>query len=241
MNHALDHVVIVVGDLAAASEKYRGLGFDVRPGGRHEGMGTGNALIGLRDGTYLELFAFLETSGVEKHPLWPLAQAGGGLAVFWLATDDLDGDLERLKNLGVNYAPPVEMSRKRPDGALLRFRLATPIGHDWNTFPCLIQDITSHAKRAPDSGAATNGISGIRSLDIATGDLDRAGRVFSALSGRVLNKAPSHMTFGFEDHRVVLHNAVRKSGLISITLVGPTSRALTVAETMGATILLSPD
>jgi len=41
----LDHVVILVNDLAAAIEDYAALGFAVTPGGEHERLQTHNALI----------------------------------------------------------------------------------------------------------------------------------------------------------------------------------------------------
>jgi hypothetical protein len=56
----------------------------------------------------------------------------------------------------------------------------------------------------------------------------------------MLDKAASYLIFGFGDHRVVLRDSKSKSGLVSITLAGPTAGALPAADTMGATILLSP-
>ncbi|PYM22075.1 MAG: VOC family protein, partial [Candidatus Rokuibacteriota bacterium] len=43
MLHAIDHLVIAVPDLAAATKTYRDLGFTVVAGGRHPGVGTDNA------------------------------------------------------------------------------------------------------------------------------------------------------------------------------------------------------
>ena len=40
-----DHAVIAVRDLDEAMRRYQALGFDVRPGGRHVGLGTHNTLI----------------------------------------------------------------------------------------------------------------------------------------------------------------------------------------------------
>ena len=61
----LDHVVIGVRDLNEAIQAYQQLGFDVRPGGRHTGLGTHNALI--RFGLdYIELLAIYDESEVER-------------------------------------------------------------------------------------------------------------------------------------------------------------------------------
>ena len=54
----IDHVVIVVADLEAATVDFRSLGFTVTPGGVHPDWGSHNALIPLADGGYLELIAF---------------------------------------------------------------------------------------------------------------------------------------------------------------------------------------
>ena len=51
-----DHLVIAARDLDAASQRFRALGFEVRPGGEHPGQGTRNAIV--RFGLdYIELLA----------------------------------------------------------------------------------------------------------------------------------------------------------------------------------------
>jgi len=61
----LDHVVVGVRDLDEAIQNYQQLGFEVRPGGRHTGLGTHNALI--RFGLdYLELLATYNESEVTQ-------------------------------------------------------------------------------------------------------------------------------------------------------------------------------
>ncbi|MER3459556.1 MAG: hypothetical protein C4309_13850, partial [Chloroflexota bacterium] len=42
---ALDHIVILVRDLAKAIEDYTALGFTIIPGGEHQGGASHNALI----------------------------------------------------------------------------------------------------------------------------------------------------------------------------------------------------
>jgi catechol 2,3-dioxygenase-like lactoylglutathione lyase family enzyme len=56
----LDHLVILVRDLDQAVREYEVLGFTVTPGGEHADGLTRNALIPFRDGSYLELVAFLD-------------------------------------------------------------------------------------------------------------------------------------------------------------------------------------
>ena len=51
----LDHLVVPVDAVDRAQAAWREAGHDVRPGGRHEGAPTENALIPVGDGTYIEL------------------------------------------------------------------------------------------------------------------------------------------------------------------------------------------
>ena len=48
----IDHIVIAVRDLAAASDDYARLGFTVTLGGEHTGGATHNALISFAYGAY---------------------------------------------------------------------------------------------------------------------------------------------------------------------------------------------
>ena len=59
-----DHGVIGVRNLDEAIRRYRSLGFDVSPGGRHTGLGTHNAIV--RFGLdYLELISIYEENEVD--------------------------------------------------------------------------------------------------------------------------------------------------------------------------------
>lgn len=113
---ALDHVVYAVDDLdAAAAVIRRRYGLDPVYGGEHPGRGTSNAIVPLA-GCYVELLAGL---GVPE-----------GLVGWTVRTDDIDGHAQRL---GVDVVP---MTRTRPDGVELRWRLA---GWGAATMPVFIQ------------------------------------------------------------------------------------------------------
>lgn len=53
MIRSIDHIVILVGDLAAAVADYTERGFTVIPGGAHPSGATHNALVAFADGAYL--------------------------------------------------------------------------------------------------------------------------------------------------------------------------------------------
>jgi catechol 2,3-dioxygenase-like lactoylglutathione lyase family enzyme len=181
----LDHVVIVVPELTAATERYRRRGFDVVRGGGHKNFGSANALIGFGDGVYLELFCFVDRAKASPdHPLWTIAEAGGGLAVYWLGTDDVDDAVTKLREQGFDYTPPSEMNRTRADGKELRFRVATPSGKDFKQLPFLIQDLTARKDRLPPPTSHANGVAAVTSVIVAVPAFEPVKRCFEALLGQ---------------------------------------------------------
>ena len=128
----IDHLVIAVHDPdAAASTLERHLGIACTGGGRHEAWGTFNRLAFLGD-TYLELIGVFDRalagsatgSAVARSTLAVLDAGGEGLASFALATDDIEGDVARLRGQGSAISPPVDGFRARPDGEVVRWRTA---------------------------------------------------------------------------------------------------------------------
>jgi catechol 2,3-dioxygenase-like lactoylglutathione lyase family enzyme len=176
----LDHVVIGVADLAAAVRGYAALGFLVEPGGRHP-RGTHNALVGLADGTYLELLAFHEPA--PDHRWWEPVQQGGGVIDYALAATDLAGAAAALRRAGVAMEDRGRGGRTRPDGHELRWTLAVPPRAERGVAPFLIEDATPRAERVPRGTAHPNGARGIATLVVATRDPARAARWFAALGG----------------------------------------------------------
>ena len=89
----LDHVLIAVSDLeTAASEVEQRHGLASVEGGRHQGLGTANAIVPL-GGTYLELVAVVDEAEAARERVRKL---GGRRRRFraccgWcVRTDDLD-------------------------------------------------------------------------------------------------------------------------------------------------------
>jgi hypothetical protein len=160
----IDHLVVVVPDLDQAIRNYQALGFSVVPGGRHP-IGTHNALIAFADGAYLELLAFREPN--PTHRWWTALQQGGGLADFCMRTDDVEGDRRAFARAGVDLDEPWPLSRVRPDGYTVRWRLAIPRGASAGVAPFLIVDETPLDERVPKLRRHDNGATGIASLTLA--------------------------------------------------------------------------
>ncbi len=105
---ALDHVVIAVRDLDAATRTYRDLlGLGTSWAGAHPGLGTRNTLYRLGN-TYLELLSPIESASgpgarwLEGH----FDRHGEGLVALAFATDDVAAARPALEASGVETADP---------------------------------------------------------------------------------------------------------------------------------------
>jgi catechol 2,3-dioxygenase-like lactoylglutathione lyase family enzyme len=119
----LDHAVIAVRDLDAATATYSAL-LGRRPSwqGDHPGFGTANTLFRLRN-TYLELLAPAGEGAVARVLAEHLEQEGEGLFALALGTDDADACVAALRARGVAAADPIEgQGRDRSTGAERRWR-----------------------------------------------------------------------------------------------------------------------
>ena len=122
MSSAIDHVVFCVQDLdVAATEFERKFQLSSLPGGRHVGHGTANRIVPLGS-SYLELVAVVDPREAASSSFgeWVRTKVTDELEAHALCvrTDDLDSVCGRL---GLD---PVSMSRTKPDGTELRWRLA---------------------------------------------------------------------------------------------------------------------
>src|SRR5713226_4904491 len=154
MLRSIDHIVVVVRDLAQAVANYEQAGFTVVPGGEHVGGATHNALVAFADGTYFELIAFKEPDRPREHRWWERLRQGEGLVDYALGSDDLNGDADRIARGGLSVRGPVDGGRKRPDGRQLiwrSFMLGSGVGQ--STLPFVIQDVTPRELRVPGDEA----------------------------------------------------------------------------------------
>jgi hypothetical protein len=180
MLRMLDHVVLVVRDLATAMDDHRRRGFTVTPGGDHADGLTHNALIPFADGSYLELVAFRDLGHSLTHRWWKVAADGGGLADFALLSDDLAADAAALGELVARS--PAQGGRTRPDGVQLKWRTAVLVP----PLPFLIEDVTPRDLRVPAGAAAehANGATGIGPLVLGARDIGDAEWRYATLRER---------------------------------------------------------
>jgi hypothetical protein len=177
-----DHAILGVRDLAEATERFRALGFDVQPGGRHTGRGTHNAII--RFGLdYLELLSVYDRA--EREALGArgaailrfLDRRQGGVMGYCLAGNDLQGLADRLRQeAGVALIGPFEMQRVRPDGREMSWTLLTldPGGADrQRSWPGFIDWHQSDQERLgwEGPGVHANGACAVAGVAVAVSDV----------------------------------------------------------------------
>jgi hypothetical protein len=159
---------MTVRDLDAAARRlWDEHGLASIPGGRHRGLGTGNRIVPL--GTeYLELMAVVDEYEARGSQLGRWVQtntrAGDRLAALCLRVERLDDWVEMLDE------PPVDMTRARPDGGVLAWRLGGfermlerppwPFLIEWAVAPERHPGRARAAHRAPAAGLAWVALAG---------------------------------------------------------------------------------
>jgi hypothetical protein len=129
MLRGIDHLVIAVGDLDAASaELEQTLGLAFTAGGRHPGAGTQNRIAFLGE-PYLELIAVDDPDAARERPIGAAAlralEAGGGLATYALLDDALEVTVAELRANDSAIGAATPGSRERPDGERVEWATAT--------------------------------------------------------------------------------------------------------------------
>lgn len=130
----LDHLVFAVPDLRRGIEAFGAkLGVEPASGGRHEGMATHNALLRLGGRRYIELIAADPGAPEPPRPRpFGLDSLEGPRLVTWaVRTTDIEATARRSRERGYDPGIVFAMSRARPDGETLHWKLslrADPFG-----------------------------------------------------------------------------------------------------------------
>ncbi|MFB7330369.1 VOC family protein [Streptomyces adustus] len=137
----LDHLVLATPDLAATVADFtRRTGVTPAPGGAHVGLGTRNHLVGLGGTSYLEIIG---PDPEQPDAAGPRPFGVDGLAaprtVTWaISPPDLDATVAAARAHGHDPGAVRAMSRRRPDGTLLEWRLTDGSAHPSGLVPFLI-------------------------------------------------------------------------------------------------------
>ncbi len=138
MDRGLDHLVYATPDLDASVEELaERLGTDPVPGGAHPGWGTRNALIGLGPGGYLEVIGPDPGQPRPDHPRpFLIDELTSARLVTWAYRHPNPESMRDTLELALQSAfggqrallgPVRAMSRTRPDGDTLHWRLSDPM------------------------------------------------------------------------------------------------------------------
>jgi Glyoxalase-like domain len=182
----LDHVVILVRDLADARARLARVGFRPTPRGAHSAhMGTANSTIVFGDGTYLEALGVLQPTENNLAVRSVLAEREGpyGLA---FKTDDADAAAAEFAEAGIGpgvaleFARPVELPSGPRDAA---FRVArTDPERTPGTWLFVCQHRTPEVTWRADYIEQPNGANGIAEVAGMAEDLhsmsNAYGRIF---------------------------------------------------------------
>ncbi|MGG1948919.1 VOC family protein [Trinickia sp. NRRL B-1857] len=183
----IDHVVIAVRDLDAASEHFTRMGFALTPRGYHT-VGSENHCAMFANG-YLELLAVRTPHPVTAY-FSRFLDHGDGAAAMVVATDNAQALHRDWRAAGVPVAEPFDFSRPvqtaRGD-ALARFRITqvdtayTPGGL---VFAC--EHLTPELVYSPDETMHPNGATGLAAVTVSVASAqleavaDRYARVLAA-------------------------------------------------------------
>ena len=124
----IDHLVVAVAEPDDAVTAFeRAVGPAPTGGGRHDALGTFNRVVWLGD-SYVEFIGVFDAALAAKSwvgtPALRALETGGGFATWAIATDDLDVELAGLRAGGSSLGEARPGERQRPDGAVVRWRLA---------------------------------------------------------------------------------------------------------------------
>ena len=179
----LDHVIIGVADLDAATATYETiLGLPVAVRSDHPTYGTRNALFLFERGPYLELLGLQspERAGTFTTPLRDfLRERGEGLYGLALAPDDIDSAVANLRGLGFDVADAARGTGVSADGRVREWRNTRLPPTAWhNSFSLLIEhqgwDWRTDLRPSPLPGRADSAVVGIHHVVFDVADADAA-------------------------------------------------------------------
>jgi hypothetical protein len=187
MQHVLglDHVVVLVRDLADAEARLGRLGFRPTPRGVHSAhMGTANTTILFGDGTYLEALGVLQPTDDNLAVRTMLAEREGpyGLA---FKTDDADAAAAEFAAAGVGpgvaleFARPVELP-SGPREAAFRVARADP-DHTPGTWLFVCQHRTPEVTWRADFLEQPNGACGLAEVVGVAEDIEAIAKAYGRI------------------------------------------------------------
>jgi catechol 2,3-dioxygenase-like lactoylglutathione lyase family enzyme len=211
----IDHILLAVASVEAATQTYQRLGFQVLPGGAHPLTGTYNALVPLSDGVYIELIGVKDRALVQQKwaGIFDTLARDNRLVTFALDVDDLASEAQNIRARGLQIGDPAPGERTRPDGQRVAWLKSDFVDAD---LPFLIQDVTPRALRIPPPTEGLGQAATFATAVVRAEDLRRALDDWRALLGTGIEVG---YTFGVGRGAVRLEQSGgQRAGLAAIEL-----------------------
>src|SRR5262249_15562055 len=127
----IDHVTIAWSSLEPVERAFADVGLAADYGGPHGNGITHMDVLGFEDGSYVELISTMQP-GPNPGASWAEAIAADAGPCAWaVRSEDVVGEAERMRALGVPVTGPNPAGRKRPDGQVLEWETVVP--GEWGT------------------------------------------------------------------------------------------------------------
>lgn len=221
----VDHVTICGPDLAAMQAAFARLGLTPEYGGPHATGGTHMAVLGLEDGSYVELVAPVK-AGADTDSGWsPLMLANAGACAWAVGSEDIQKEVDALKRAGLPVDGPFPGGRQKPTGKKLEWQTAA-LGtkHPGAVLPFMIQDRTPREWRVqPSASAKEMGLGGVAAVVLGVTDLDSSIALFQKAYGWPAPVREEHLEFGaalayFANTPVILARPLGKDSWLATRL-----------------------
>jgi len=218
----VDHVTICGSDLNTLQDAFARLGLVAEYGGPHANGGTHMAIVGLEDGSYVELVAPLKAGAVTESGWSKLMLANAGACAWAVGSADIQREVDALKSTGLPVDGPFPGGRKKPDGKMLEWQTAALGSQQAGAMlPFMIQDKTPREWRVlPSESGGQMGLSGVAAVVLSVKDLGSAIALFRRAYGWPAPQLEDHPEFGaklayFPGTPVVLAGALEPNGWLA--------------------------
>ena len=184
----IDHGTFCSSSLDELRKAFAEAGLTTHYGGPHANGATHMALLGFKDGSYLELIAPMkpETSGSGLMAGWAKhMHCDAGACAWAIRTSKIQNEVDRLRAEGITVTSPEQGGRKKIDGAVLSWQTAAAgPGSAGALLPFMIQDETSRDLRVrPSEGVLDAGLTGIGIVILSVANLNASIQLFRKAYG----------------------------------------------------------
>ncbi len=226
---AIDHVVLLVRDLEAASQTMRQAGFAVtRRADKAEKPGSTFRFISFADGSYILLNAFSEEA-MRAHRLGPVLREREGWGDWSILVPDMDAARARAETAGIVLGGENKVANVLATGEPWGLRLLVSgrgSGGD-DSLPFLVQDVEGRSARIPACGPHPCGARSIAGVVIASDTPFESAARLALLVG-LPEPLGSVLTIGAQTVRFIptdphAMGTARLGGLVGVELSGAES------------------